>query len=134
MKREDTINKYLERYLEGKSEEQREAFLSKDVNRQYSAIMAWKRRGELKKNGEGVSVAELLKHIKGIHGLISLVPSMSPQQATMLTDELDKVKSAIENFEADRARREIDELEQRKRELDEKIAHLRDIAEGGHRL
>ncbi|MDE6294723.1 MAG: hypothetical protein K2M03_01525 [Muribaculaceae bacterium] len=134
MKREETINKYLDKYLDGKSEEQREAFLAKDVNKQYSAIMAWKRRGELKKSGEGVSVSEVLKHIKGIHSLLSLVPSMSPLQVNMLTEELDRVKTAVENFEADRARREIDELEQRKRELDEKIAQLREIARGGGKI
>lgn len=127
MKREETINKYLEKYLEGKSEQQRAEFMAKDTNKQYSAIMAWKRRSSLKKAVEGITAAEVLKHIKTLPTLISMVDILSAQQIQTLLGELDKVRAKLENYEADRARREIEELEKRKQELDRKIARLRDI-------
>lgn len=127
MKREETIAKYLETYLEGKSDEQRAAFLSKDINKQYSAIMAWKRRGALKKVTEGgITATEVMKHIKGLQGLIPMVSSLTRQQIDSMLAEVEKVKDLLNGFEAERARREIEDLERRKRELDEKIARLRE--------
>ncbi len=127
MKREETIAKHLEAYLEGKSDQQREAFLRKDINKQYSAIMAWKRRNGLKKATDGgISAADVMKHIKGLQCLIPMVATMTRQQIDSMLAEVEKVKDLLNGFEAERARREIEDLERRKRELDEKIAQLRE--------
>ena len=47
MKKTDTIALYLEEYLNGKSDEDRQRFYEKPVEKQYSTIMAWKRRREI---------------------------------------------------------------------------------------
>lgn len=125
MKREETIRLHLEQYLEGKSEEEREAFLAKDLNRQYSAIMAWKRRAGLKKAAEGITAADLLKHIRSITRLIPLATSLTPRQVTEITEALDEAREMIGNYERDRARRELQELERQQKDLQSRIDMLK---------
>lgn len=66
--REDTIRQYAEEYLAGRSDEQRQEFFSKPIARQYSNIMAWRRRNDKRQavqEPEALSVAAVIKHAPG---------------------------------------------------------------------
>lgn len=129
MKREETIKMYVDEYLQGKSEHQKEKFLSKDVNHQYASLMAWKRRKELKDGLVGIGVAELLKHIRSFRRLVPRASELSANEIKKLYKELEEAKLVLDNYDRLKAQRELEQLEQERRALEQRIDHLRRTVE-----
>lgn len=124
MKKEDTIKLYAEKYLEGKSEEKRNEFFAKDVNRQYSAIMAWKRRESLK-DEEALNVNDLLRHLRSLRRLIPLIEDLTSKDIDKLTAETDEIRKLLDSYESEKARKELERLEREQQELQQRIEMLK---------
>lgn len=129
MKKEDTIKLYAEKYLEGKSEEKRNEFFAKDVNRQYSAIMAWKRRESLK-DKEALNVNDLLRHLRSLRRLIPLIEDLTSKDIDKLTAETDEIRKLLDSYESEKARKELERLEREQQELQQRIEMLKNRVSG----
>lgn len=65
MKKTETIALYLDDYFNGKSDEEKQSFYEKSIEKQYSAIMAWKRRRDMSGAASNPSsVATILEALK----------------------------------------------------------------------
>ncbi len=126
--KEATVQAYLKEYLEGKSEGRRNAFLLKDIDRQYSAIMAWKRRKEMKEESKGISAQDIIKHASSLSELIDMAENFTDREAQKLHEALDAAKEHLDNFHRVRKSRELRELQKAQEELQRRIDSLR--AEG----
>lgn len=125
----DTVLKYREAYLAGKSPEKRERFLARDVDKQYNSIMTWRyherqrqRRNEMEKDPVNVlnrlrdSIAEMPLDVDNIENLMLAMRNF-------YADLEARLKSVREN--------ELANLEQERADLAERIDNLRRQCESG---
>lgn len=124
--KEDTIRKYLDEYLKNKSEDKRQEFMSKSESKQYAAIMAWKRRNELRDKERGLSAADVIKHAASLKTLIELTDNFNEKEMERMYEALGEAKTSLDNFHRMRKEREIKRLEQEQRELQDRINRLRE--------
>lgn len=133
-KREETIQRYLSEYLEGKSDEKRREFMERSLEKQYAAIMAWKYRREEKKGSrhknrnsrlQGLSAAEVIKHIKSLPDLIDMIENLQDADFDVMYAGLDAAREALHNYHSNRRAREIAALEMERDEIQRKIDALR---------
>lgn len=128
-KREDTISQYAEEYLAGRTEDQRREFYERPIGRQYSNIMAWKRRQEKRNEApEPVDVAAVLKHARALSSLIDMTTTMTEQEMQAMHAAVDAAKDTLNNYYRVRNTRELKELKRQQEELQRRIDQLR--AEG----
>lgn len=126
MKKEEAIELYMERYLDGKSEDKRREFMEKDVDRKYAAIMAWKRRSDIKAVAEGIYAKDLLKHIRSLQKLIPLAVEMTDKDVALLSEELAKVQETLADYRRQQNLKELQRLEQESDALQQRIRSLRE--------
>lgn len=129
MSKQETINKYREGFLKGRSEAFIAKFNEKDETRQYQSIMTWRynRRKGQKGSDAARSAAiaaetplQLVERLK--HAIMKLQD----------TAELDEVGEQVKNLQAlvaDKRRRmmlqEIDNLENSRQEISRRLEMLR---------
>ena len=129
MSKQETINKYREEFLKGRSEAFMTKFNEKDEPRQYQSIMTWRynRRKGRKGSDAARSAAtaaetplQLVERLK--HAIMKLQD----------TAELDEVGEQVKNLQAlvaDKRRRmmlqEIDNLENSRQEISRRLEMLR---------
>ena len=126
--REDTIRQYAEEYLAGRSDEQRQEFFSKPIARQYSNIMAWRRRNDKRQAAqepEALSVAAVITHALALPRLIDLTVTMSAQEMQEMQEAADAIKQTLNNYYRVRNTRELQALKQRQEEIQRRIDQLR---------
>lgn len=124
--REETIRQFAEEYLAGRSEEQRREFYEKPVARQYSNIMAWKRRQDKKnEKPEALDVATVLKHAQALAPLIDMTETMTEQQMQAMHAAVDAAKETLNNYYRVRNTRELAELKRQQEEIQRRIDQLR---------
>ncbi|MDE6010943.1 MAG: hypothetical protein K2F87_05830 [Muribaculaceae bacterium] len=126
MTREETIRRYAEEYLEGRSDEQRREFYERPMARQYSNIMAWRRRQE-KRNAqpESLDVAAVLKHAQSLATMIDLTETMTETEMQAMHAAVDAAKETLNNYYRVRNTRELRELKRRQEEIQRRIDQLR---------
>lgn len=133
-KREETVMKYLSEYLEGKGEEKSNEFLSRPLDKQYAAIMAWKYRKDEKKGAkrkgktnvpQGLTSAEVIKHIQSLPTLIDMIENLPDSDFDVMYAGLDAAREALRNYHANRRAREIAALEKERDEIQRRIDALR---------
>ncbi len=133
MKKTDTIALYLDEYMSGKSEEDKNKFLEKPVDKQYAAIMAWKRRKEISgATGSPASPAAMLEVLKKIKKAIPELDSLSQKDSEKLRTALNEIIYDIDNFDKIKKAQLLRALEDEKdrisrqgEDLDRKIEALR---------
>lgn len=128
MSKQETINKYREEFLKGRSEAFIAKFNEKDEPRQYQSIMTWRynrRKGRKDDSAARNAAAEetplqLMDRLK--HAIMKLQD----------TAELDEVGEQVQNLQAlvaDKRRRmmlqEIDNLENSRQEISRRLEMLR---------
>lgn len=133
MKKTDTIALYIDEYMSGKSDEDRNKFLEKPVDKQYAAIMAWKRRKEIAgASGSPASPAAMMEVLKKIKKTIPELDNLSQKDADKLRSTLNEIIYDIDNFDKIKKAQLLRELENEKdrisrqgEDLDRKIEALR---------
>ncbi|MDE7081376.1 MAG: hypothetical protein K2O78_06985 [Muribaculaceae bacterium] len=127
--REETIRQYAEEYLAGRSEEQRQEFFSKPIARQYSNIMAWRRRNDKRQaapaDAEALSVAAVIKHAQTLPQLIDMTVTMSAQEMQAMQEAADAIKRTLDNYYRVRNTRELQALKQQQEAIQRRIDQLR---------
>ncbi|MDE5714423.1 MAG: hypothetical protein K2I16_12500, partial [Muribaculaceae bacterium] len=124
---------YIDEYLNGKSDEERQQFYEKPVDKQYSTIMAWKRRRDLAGSNTNVSsVAAMTEALRKVKKAIPSLDSLSPKDADRLRTALHEIYYDIDNFDKIKKGQLLRELESEKEKivkqtesLDRKIEALR---------
>lgn len=130
-RKEETVVRLREEYLKDKPESLREDFMSRSVDKQYAALMAWKYRrskaepGNRQKKTAGLTAAEVLKHIRSLPELINMIPSLTDKDFDDMYAGLDAARNALRDFNATKQRRMIEELEQQRDAIQRKIDALR---------
>lgn len=127
----DTINKYINEYLNGKSEEAVARFRQKDEARQYQSIMTW--RYNLRKKNKAKPQPEsnptpqtLLRNVRSAIEKSDLTISNIDE----ITLELNSLLGYVADYRRKLTLQEIDRLEQQKTEIAERLTALR--SEMGH--
>lgn len=124
--REETIRQYAEQYLEGRTEEQRREFYERPMARQYSNIMAWKRRRERKNpTVEALEVAAVLKHAQSLAEMIDMTETMTEAEMQAMHAAVDTAKETLNNYYRVRNTRELQLLKRQQEEIQRRIDQLR---------
>lgn len=124
--REETIRQYAEQYLEGRTEEQRREFYERPMARQYSNIMAWKRRRERKNpTVEALEVAAVLKHAQSLAEMIDMTDTMTEVEMQAMHAAVDTAKETLNNYYRVRNTRELQLLKRQQEEIQRRIDQLR---------
>lgn len=124
--REETIRQYAEQYLEGRTEEQRREFYERPMARQYSNIMAWKRRRERKNpTVEALEVAAVLKHAQSLAEMIDMTETMTEVEMQAMHAAVDTAKETLNNYYRVRNTRELQLLKRQQEEIQRRIDQLR---------
>ena len=137
-KRESTVNQYLSEYLKGKSAEQCGEFVTRSLDKQYAAIMAWRYRREGKRGGgkkkksgasgvSGLTSAEVIKHIQSLPDLINMIEYLPDADFDVMYSGLEAARHALENYHQTKRNREIAALEEERDALQRKIDELKSI-------
>ena len=129
MKRSETIDKYKKEYLAGKNDEQIADFEAKDDARKYAAILAWKRRRDMKEAGVS-AIPDIIKMIRSASKAVAMLDSLADKESERLLDEIDNLRRNVADFDSIRALRELRELEEHKHRLEQRMEQLRAKAFG----
>lgn len=124
MKKSDTLNLYIDEFLEGKSEVAKEEFLSRSIDRQYASVMAWKQRKNAAKMKQ-ISFQNVLNTLKETRKSIPFLENLSSADINKLHKEIKNIENAINDYEKMRAEQEILQLESEQRRITEKLNQLR---------
>ncbi len=111
MKREDTIKLYAEDFLKGKSDKVREAFYAKSLDKQYASIMAWKKRVSEKGMPQTATIGDVMNHLRMSQNLLARLNDLTPRDKSKIEEAMARIRESIEDFEATKRQRAIDNLE-----------------------
>lgn len=124
--REETIRLYAEEYLAGRNDEQRQEFYNKPIARQYSNIMAWKRRQDKRNTPvEALDVAAVIKHAQALATMIGMTCMMNEHEMQAMHAAVDAAKDALNNYYRVRNTRELQALKRQQEEIQRRIEQLR---------
>lgn len=124
----ESVRKYAPMYLKGKSESFIEAFNSKDIDKQYSAVMTWKSRQKKRtaKEEDKATPSSVTAHLEQTRSIINTLPSrLTPQEITEIIYEIDSLKAFMEEYKDMVRREEIARLESQKEEITRRLQELR---------
>lgn len=124
MGKAETVAKYIDEYLSGKSPHVADKFRAKDVNKQYSSIMAWRRKMR-QEESTPESADVIIENLKRVSTLISNAPSMSDDEIEHLYEQLRLLRNQLDQYKESQRARRISELEQRQQEIARELLILR---------
>lgn len=124
----DTINKYADAYLAGKSEKAIERFHAKSVDKQYQSIMTW--RYNMRKRGGEPGLAqearEMIEDLRSVRRRIDRCKQLDER----IIDEVERELQTLSDYLSATRRRlreeEIARLEDRQVEIQIRLEALRE--------
>ena len=130
MTRQETVEKYQDAFLEGRTDEQRAQFQAKDVNKQYASIKQWMRKRNLKEPvaTDSGKLTAILKLVRSAHKSIEKTSSLSDKDLERIQAELDTVKELLNTYD-ERVRKVA-----RRKELERKLEVLKAQRDKAHAL
>lgn len=107
MKKTERIALLRDEYLKGRSEEERRLFDEKDVDKQYGAIMAWKRRRqesskkikETADEKEEATVSSIVAVLNKVRDDIHSLKSLTDEDRGRLYDAFNAATDQVNNFD-----------------------------------
>lgn len=124
MKKSETIALYREEFLKGKDEIDRRQFNEKSEERQYSSIMAWKRRREIAASKSEKGLPQIVNAIKDALKILPELPELPAKEAEKLLSLVRNLENDIENFEAIKKGQLLKKLKSQRISLDREIEML----------
>ena len=120
----ETVAKYINDFLKDKSPEAADKFRAKGVDKQYSAIMAWRRK--LRQEAQTPESAEaIVDYIKQACVLISNAAELSADELARITLQIDQLREYLDEYKESQRMRKISELERRQEEIARQLRELR---------
>ena len=124
MTRKETIDKYIDAFLKGRSQTAIDKFKEKAEALQYASIMQWRRRMKKVENTPK-STRDVLDILHKADALIANAPSITNQDVQDIKQALDKLQNTLtDSFNRARERR-ISELEAQQNLIAEQLEQLR---------
>lgn len=124
MTRKETVEKYIDAFLKGRSQSAVDKFMSKAEHLQYASIMQWRRRMQKVENTPK-STRDILELLHKAEALLGNAPDMTTDDRQTIDTALAGLHSALDAaYERARARR-IQELEAKKQEIAAQLEQLR---------
>ncbi|MCM1004762.1 MAG: hypothetical protein NC402_00510 [Prevotella sp.] len=124
MTRKETIDKYIDAFLKGRSQAVIEKFKEKEEALQYASIMQWRRRMKKIENTPK-SIRDVLELLRKANSMIDNTQEMSTPDMQAVNEELDKIRNSVAQcYDRTRANR-IKELEAQQQQIAEQLANLR---------
>lgn len=125
MKKTERIALLRDEYLRGKSDEERRMFDEKDVDKQYGAIMAWRRRkqesskkvNETVEEKEEVSVSTIVAVLNKVKDEIHSLKSLTDEDRGRLYDALNAATDQVNNFDRYKKSELLQKLESERDEI-----------------
>lgn len=126
MSKADTVNKYIDAFLEGKDAEAALRFREKDINRQYQSIMTWRyNRRKKEKAVEEAAEPAPVEMLRNLRKTLERNRDLSGEQLEELTSEVTSLLDFITALRHNLRLREIEQLERRREEIGERLKTLR---------
>ncbi len=105
MTRQETVEKYKDAFLEGRTDEQRAQFQAKDINKQYASIKQWMRKGNVKEpEKDSIKLPAILKMVRSIQKTIEQTPTLSDKDLERIHNEINLVSEVLNTYN-DRVRK-----------------------------
>lgn len=124
MGKSETVAKYIDEYLKGRTPEMAEKFRNKDVDKQYFSIMQWKRKQRIEsltpKNAD-----EIVANLKNVKDLINNLAELTPDDMKKINLTLDEIQVCLNDYMTKQRVRKIQELEQKQSEIARQLQELR---------
>ena len=119
MKKSETVALHRDAYLLGKDEEAIKRFNEKELEKQYIAIMNWKRKQNAAAGVSALSstVKDVLAHLKEAHKSLQKLETLSPKDSEKLHNAVEDFKQSIIDFEKIKKQQLIQELKSKKDKL-----------------
>ncbi|MDE5887657.1 MAG: hypothetical protein K2H46_08735 [Muribaculaceae bacterium] len=126
MKKTETIALYKEAFLAGKPEDVRRKFEEKDVEKQYSSIIAWRRRQrkssvdapeEEKMEKQPLTPTSILESLREIKNTIPTFDELPHEMRDQLLSVLGEITSDIHNFDRIKKSQLLSKLESEQEEI-----------------
>lgn len=134
MTKEETVMALREEYLAGKSDEKREEFLNKPMDKQYSTLQTWKHRKQKTASArKPQSASEKQKTISDCladaRKLVNESADLSEASLAKVRAQVDGLYAAIREELVRRRESEIADLERQQREIMARLEELRNERE-----
>ncbi|MCM1318949.1 MAG: hypothetical protein NC217_01035 [Muribaculaceae bacterium] len=124
MTRRETIDKYVDAFLKGRSQSAIDKFMDKAEALQYASIMQWRRRMKKAENTPK-STREVLDILHKADALIANAQELNTQDVQDINSALDKLHNTLnDSFNRSRERR-ISELEAQQNQIAAQLEQLR---------
>ncbi len=124
MGKAETVEKYIDEFLKGKTDEQRAKFMAKDLRKQYSSIMQWRSKERRAKN-PAPSGVEIVQTLAKMRQAIVASKDITDAECKSIRAEIDQLSVAIKTYEDEQRQRRIRELEEKKEEITRELQRLR---------
>lgn len=124
MSRQDTVNKYIDAFLKDRGPEACEKFRSKDLDKQYSSIMQWRRKMRIIENTPK-SVRDISELLKKASQLIVNAPEITEEDVATVEADLEALRTTLHNTLEKHRREKIRALEEESRRIASQLEKLR---------
>lgn len=124
MGKQETVDKYMDAFLKGRSCSVIEKFKAKPLHLQYASIIQWRRRLSKQENTPK-NTKEILEALRKVNALIINAPEISNEDIDAIKSELDGLHDTLRKYFEQQRRRRIDELEAQQRSISEQLELLR---------
>ena len=100
MKKSETVALYRDAFLAVKDEDAIQKFAEKELEKQYIAIMNWKRKQKASAGMSALSstVKDVLSHIKEAHKSLQKLETLSPKDSEKLHMAIEDFRQSINDF------------------------------------
>lgn len=124
MAKSDTILRYRDEFLQGRSQEYIDKFNLKSEDRQYSSIMAWRHKSRCKER-ESITSANVLEQINATRSKLASLPSVSQEEIEKIEKEISSLADFCAELRRKHREEEIRRLETEQSRIADRLRKLR---------
>ncbi len=124
MSKEETIARYIDEFLKGRSPKMVEKFRAKDVDKQYFSIMQWKRKQRLE-SIPPQDIDIIINNIKATKSSILNAKELTNEEVKKINILLEDIQKCLNEYISQQRVRKIQELEQKQSEIARQLQELR---------
>ncbi len=124
MSKEETVARYIDEFLKGRSPKMVEKFRAKDVDKQYFSIMQWKRKQRLE-SIPPQDIDIIINNIKATKSSILNAKELTNEEVKKINILLEDIQKCLNEYISQQRVRKIQELEQKQSEIARQLQELR---------